>query len=165
MAVASMKTCALDLSSLLLFCIKELLPVVTRMVNISLEHGYFPDEWKNALVHPLLKTSGLQLINKNFRPVSNLQLTSKLTEKAVAVQLQEHMRVNGLFPALQSAYRRHHSTETTLHVLKVKNDLLMSMDKGQVMLLVLLDLSSAFNTVEHQIEVNSWVARESTFVV
>ena len=93
MAVASMKTCALDPfpSSILLLCIEELLPVITRMLNISLKYGYFADEWKKALVHPLLKKSGLQLINKNFRPVSNLQFTSKLTEKAVAVQLQEHM--------------------------------------------------------------------------
>ena len=81
--------------------------------------------------------------------MSNLQFTSKLTEKAVAVQLQEHMLVNGLFPEMQSAYRQHHSTETAL--LKVKNDLLMAMDKGQVTLLVLLDLSSAFDTVEHEI--------------
>ena len=90
-----------------------------------------------------------QQVNKNFRPVSNLQFTSKLTEKAVAVQLQEHMLVNGLFPELQSAYRQHYSTETAL--LKVKNDLLMAMDKGQVTLLVLLDLSSAFDTVDHDI--------------
>ena len=58
----------------------------------------------------MLKKSGLQLINKNFRPVSNLQFTSKLTEKAVAVQLQEHMLVNNLFPDLKNAYRQHHIT-------------------------------------------------------
>ena len=81
--------------------------------------------------------------------MSNLQLTSKLTERAVAAQLQEHMQVNGLFPELQSAYRQYHSTETAL--LEVKNDLLMAMDKGQVTLLVLLDLSSAFDTVDHEI--------------
>ena len=55
----------------------------------------------------------------------------------------------GLFPELPSAYRQHHSSETAL--LKVKNDLLMAMDKGQVTLLVLLDLSSAIDTVEHEI--------------
>ena len=59
------------------------------------------------------------------------------------------MLVNGLFPELQSAYSQHHSTETAL--LKVKNDLLMAMNKGQVTLLVLLDSSSAFDTVEHEI--------------
>ena len=123
--------------------------MITMMVNTSLEHGYFADEWKEALVHPLLKNSGLQLINKTFRPVSNLQLTSKLTEKAVAAQLQEYMQVNGLFPELQSAYRQYHNTETALH--KVKNDLLIAMDKGQVTLLVLLDLSSAFDIVDHEI--------------
>ena len=81
--------------------------------------------------------------------MSNLQVTSKITEKSVAIQLQDHMTANNLFPVLQSAYRQNHSTETAL--LKVKNDLLLNMDKGHVTLLVMLDLSAAFDTVDHGI--------------
>ena len=72
--------------------------------------------------------AGLKPINKNFRPVSNLQVTSKITTKI--------MTANNLFPVLQRAYRQNHSTETAL--LKVKNDLLLNMDKGHVTLLVML---------------------------
>ena len=102
------------------------------------------------MVHPLLKKPGLDLLFKNFRPISNLQFVSKLTERVVANQIQSHMIKNNLFPQLQSAYRSHHSTETAL--LKVKNDLLMNMNKGHVSLLVSLDLSAAFDTVDLQTE-------------
>ena len=106
--------------------------------------------WKNALVRPLLKKPGLDhTILKNFRPISNLQFVSKLTEKAVAKQITEHMSTHGLFPSLQSAYRKYHSTETAL--LKVKNDLLLNMNNGHVTILVLLDLSAAFDTVDHDL--------------
>ena len=65
---------------------------------------------ENGISTSSAQKSGLQLINKNFRPVP---LTySSLSENAVAVQLQEHMRVNGLFPEFQSAYPQDHSTET-----------------------------------------------------
>ena len=150
-AASCAKSCALDPlpSSILTFCLDELLPVIRKIVNLSLESGVFAEDWKNALVHPLLKKAGLKPINKNFRPVSNLQVTSKITEKSVAIQLQDHMTANNLFPVLQSAYRQNHSTETVL--LKVKNDLLLNMDKGHVTLLVMLDLSAAFDTVDHGI--------------
>ena len=152
MALANSKSCSLDPlpSAVLSTCIDKLLPVITKMVNLSLETGCFAEVWKNALVHSLLKKQGLQLVNKNFRPVNNLQFTSKLTEKAVAVQLQDHMLNNNLFLELQSAYCQHHSTETAL----LNNDILMSMDKGHVTLLVLLDLSSAFDIVDHRILLN-----------
>ena len=70
----------------------------------------------------------------------------KLTERVVASQIQCHMVTKNLFPQLESAYRSHHSPETAL--LKVTNDLLINMDKGHVSLLLLLDLSTAFDTVD-----------------
>ena len=111
-----------------------------------------------ALLHacvtssPTLKKCGSDLAFKNFRPISNLQFVSKLVERAAADQLQSHLVKNNLFPTLQSAYRPNHSTETAL--LKIKNDILMNMDKQHATLLILLDLSAAFDTVDHQILLN-----------
>jgi hypothetical protein len=130
-------------------CLEELLPALTKIINGSLLFGVFPDEWKDTLLLPSLKKQNLDLVFKNFRPINNLQFISKLTEKAVAVQMQSYMAANQLYPVLQSAYRHHHSMETAL--LKVKNDILMSMNNQHVTLLVLLDLSAAFDTVDHAI--------------
>ena len=90
------KTCCLDPipTKLLLDCLDILLPVITKIINYSLEHGVFPSVWKNALVFPLLKKDGLESIFKNYRPVSNLQFISKLTESAVAKQLQHHINIS-----------------------------------------------------------------------
>ena len=108
--------------------------------------------WKEALVTPTLKKCGYDLAFKNFRPISNLQFVSKLVERAAADQLQSHLVKNNLFPTLQSAYHPNHIIETAL--LKIKNDILMNMDKQHATLLILLDLSAAFDTVDHQILLN-----------
>lgn len=136
-------------ASMLSACLDSLLPVITKMINLSLQTGYFADAWKTAVVHPLLKKPGLDLLFKNFRPISNVQFVSKLTERVVANQIHCDMFKNNLFPQFQSAYRPHHSTETAL--LKVTNDVLMNMNMGHVSLLLLLDLSAAFDTVDHGI--------------
>ena len=70
---------------------------------------------------------GSDLAFTNFRPISNLQFVSKLVERAAADQLQCHLVKNNLFPTFQSAYCPNHSTETAL--LKIKNDILMNVDK------------------------------------
>ena len=88
-------------------------------------------------------------VPNNYRPISNLSFVSKLLERVVARQLTTHLESNGLIPALQSAYRRNHSTETAL--LKICNDALMAADNGMVTLVVLLDYSAAFDTVDHSI--------------
>lgn len=99
-------------SSILSIHLDHLLPVITKMINLSIKTGWLADEWKNTfkLVHPLLKIPGLELVNKNFCPISNLQFTN-LTEKAVAIQLQTHTLTNFLFPEVRSVYPEHHSTE------------------------------------------------------
>ena len=118
--LAPMPTC------LIYDSLEVLLPVITRMVNVSLSTGHFPDERKEAVVSPLLKKGAKDSGHKNLRPVSNLQFASKITERAVFNQTYAHVTENGLFPELQSAYRSAHNTETAL--LKIVNDILLNMN-------------------------------------
>ena len=99
------KSCALDPvpSHLLISCLDVLLPVITKMVNLSLETGQFPNQWKMANVNPLLKKQNLAPTFQNPRPISNLSFNSKLTERVVADQIKGHMTANRLYPLLQSA--------------------------------------------------------------
>ena len=130
--------------------IEVLAPVITSIVNISLSSGEVPLELKYALVLPLLKKALLDPeIFKNFRPVSNLPFVSKVAEKVVDKRLREHSDENGLAEVFQSAYACHHSTETAL--VRVQNDILCAVDEGQACMLVLLDLSAAFDTIDHTI--------------
>ena len=127
-----------------------ILPILLKLINLSLEHGCVPDCLKKAVVKPLLKKSSLDpLICKNYRPVSNLAYISKLLERVVAEQLLHHLNINSYLDKYQSAYRPGFSTETAL--LKVINDALIEINSGNVVLLVLLDLSAAFDTINHQL--------------
>ena len=90
-----------------------------------------------------------EISNFKFRPISNLNFISKILEKVVASRIQSHLSSNSLSSSFQSAYRIFHSTETTL--LKIHNDLILAMDRGEVTSIILLDLSAAFDTVDHSI--------------
>jgi len=130
--------------------LKTLLPVIRKIINLSLKSGIFPELYKLAHVKPLLKKITLDPdILKNYRPVSNLTYISKLIEKAVAKQITCHLQINDLLEKFQSAYRPLHSTETAL--LRVSNDILRAIDDRQCVFLVLLDLSAAFDTIDHGI--------------
>ena len=145
------KQCGLDPLpvSMLKECLPVLLGHITKIVNLSLNLGDLPISLKKAIIKPLLKKIGLEPELKNYRPVSNLSFLSKLIEKIVAKQFVDHLIENGLFDPFQSAYRKYHSTETAL--LKVQNDILIDIDKKNVAILVLLDLSAAFDTIDHEI--------------
>ena len=120
------------------------------MRNASLLEGSLPLSQRHATVTPLLKKPSLDPTDlKNYQPVSNLTFMSKIVEKLVSAQLTAYLESNNLMPRLQSAYRRHHSTETAL--LRVMSDLLSAADSQRVTLLGLLDLSAAFDCVDHDI--------------
>jgi len=146
------KSCILDPipTYLLKECIDVVLPVITRIINLSLESSTVPKCFKTAAVTPLLKKSTLDPnCLKNFRPVSNLPFISKVLEKVVLKQINAHKTDNNLNEKFQSAYRKNHSTESAL--LRIQNDLLQCMDQRQCCFLVLLDLSAAFDTANHNI--------------
>ncbi len=146
------KSCILDPipTYLLKECIDVLLPTITHIINLSLQSAAVPGCFKTAAVTPLLKKATLDHnCLKNFRPVSNLPFISKILEKVVLKQINSHKILYNLSEKFQSAYRTDHSTETAL--LRIQNDLLQSMDKGKCCFLVLLDLSAAFDTVNHGI--------------
>ena len=127
----------------------DIKPLLIAVVNKSLQTGIFLDDLKETLVKPWLKKINLDLTEKNYRPVLNLQLVGKLIERAVTDQLNAHITKNSLMEPVQSAYRASHSTETAL--VKVKADLLNAINNKEVVCLVLLDLSVTFDTVNHQI--------------
>ena len=87
-------------------------------------------------------------IFKNYRSVSNFSFISKLTERTVCVQVVNHLKENDLYEIFQSAYRQLHSTETAL--LRVQNDIIHAVDSEVGAILTLLDLSAAFDTIDHQ---------------
>ena len=100
---------------------------------------------KNGIVFPLLKMLGLDLILKNYRPVSNLPFLLKLVEKCMLEQLNTHCNPYDLMPDYQSPYRTYYSCEMAL--LKLTSDILNTMEYQKAMTLVVLDLSAAFDTM------------------
>ena len=144
------KPCDLDPipTNILKALLDILIKPITTIINLSLESGTFPLSFKEAHVTPLLKKSNLPVNNiKNYRPVSNLSFISKIIEKVVSNRLQAHINSNKLNNPMQSAYREFHYTETAL--LRVHNDISVSLDKGHVTALTLLDLSAASDTIDH----------------
>ena len=84
---------------------------------------------------------------KNYRPVANLSFFSKIIEKAIATQIHDHLINNDIVDNFQSAYKAGHSCETAL--LRVYNDSVTTIGRGNGAMLVLLDLSAAFDTIDH----------------
>ena len=148
----SNKHCPLDIIPTPLFksCSHQVMPYVMYIINISFSTSKFPTAFKKSIVRPALKNaSNDKNVMSNYRPISNMCFLSKIEEKCVLQQLLRHLEGNNLFGEFQSAYRKFHSCETA--ITKVSNDILVNLDSSSSSFLIFLDLSSAFDLVDHSI--------------
>ena len=125
---------------------------------MSLQSGTVPSSMKHSIVVPLLKKYSLpKEALARYRPISHLSFIAKLTERAAAAQVKEYLGTHDLLPKVQSAYRKHHSVELAL--VKVQNDILLANDRQEEVVLLLLDFSAAYDTVEHSIMLKRLASR------
>ena len=134
-------------SSLLKDNLDEILPHFCELVNLSLSTGNIEGA-KLAHIIPVIKGESLDDSNlKNYRPISNISFVGKLIERVVLKQLNKHLDSYNLDIPFQSAYKKCHSTETLL--VRIVNDLLIATDENKATIVMLLDLSAAFDTIDH----------------
>lgn len=123
-------------------------PIYRNIIINSLQTGLIPDELKHTIITPILKKPKLDPTDLlNFRPIAQLPLLSKITEKIVLRQLTEYVMTYNLLDNYQNGFRKNHSTETTLNSLF--DYLYSALDNHRSIQLILLDLSSAFDTINH----------------
>lgn len=123
---------------------------LTEIYNVSIKTSVFPLKWKKAYIKPLLKKPSADVSEmKNYRPISLLPIFSKVMEKFINNQLIEHLEHNNLLDPSQSGFRTGCSTEAAL--VEVTDNIRLHLDKGTPTMLVLLDLSAAFDTISHNI--------------
>ena len=130
------------------YILDELLSILTHIMNYSLTTSSFPSAWKKAYIIPLPKTPTPSSVS-HYRPISILPLLSKILELTVHKQLSSFLSNKNLLNPFQSGFRSYHSTVTAL--LKVTDDIRFAMDNKQLTILVLLDFSSAFNSVDFDV--------------
>lgn len=129
-------------------CLHIIVKHITHIVNVCLESGYFPNSWKTALVVPLSKIPKAESFS-DLRPISLLPILSKILEKVVSKQLNDYLLVNNILPVHQSGFRKGHSTVTALA--NLGDNIIHAYDSNLASILVLLDFSKAFDTINHNL--------------
>ena len=131
-------------------CFEQLCPMLLFIVNKSITDAEFPSSLKHACVIPTIKDSKADHdLLSNYRPISNLLTLSKILEKSICYQLSQYLSENDLHSEFQSGYRKGHSCETLL--LKISNDMVEEAENNNLIAMVLLDLSAAFDAIDHSI--------------
>ena len=150
MNITDKKACGSDNLpiSLLKPVVDDILKPIVYIMNLSIKSGEVPVKLKSSRVIPIFR-SGKRTEMTNYRPISILPVVAKILEKVVFNQLYAFLNDNNIINVNQSGFRPRHSTLSTL--LKVTEDWLNSMDKGEMTGMVTIDLQKAFDTVDHSI--------------
>ena len=128
--------------------VNDILPAITHIVNLSIQQGKFPTLYKIAKVIPLLKKDD-PLDPKNYRPVAILPILSKVVERVIFIQVVEYMSKNELFHPNHHGFRAGHSTTTAM--IQMYDSWVQAVDKGELVGVCMLDMSAAFDVVDHSI--------------
>ena len=152
--IASMKkkTSKLDPAptAFLMRFINELLPIILHIINTSITQSHFPEILKQSEITPVIKNSKNNPDDlSGYRPIINLSFLSKVLEHVIHLQLQNHLNKYNFLAKHQSAYRSSYSCETA--IIKVVDDIQEQLFAKKYVVLLLLDSSSAFDTVDHHI--------------
>ena len=131
--------------------IYELSSPITLIINQSLNTGIFPDRLKIAKVIPVYKKDDAKMF-ENYRPISILPAISKILEKTIFNQLHDYFQDNKLYCKNQYGFRRNHSTEYA--ALELIDRVIVDMDKSEIPFSIFIDLSKAFDTLDHNILIN-----------
>ena len=136
-------------SNIIKSCKSELAPALSTAINISISTGIYPDQLKISKIVPLFKNKGHIWHFENWRPVALLPALFKVYEKELNLQITEHFTVNSLFCENQFGFRKNRSTEDA--VLIFLDRVKQLLDDRQTPFTVFLDLSKAFDTIDHSI--------------
>ena len=126
----------------------EASPAITHIINLSIQEAVFPTLYKAAKVIPLHKKED-PLEAKNYRPVAILCILSKIIERAIFIQIVDYMNIHGYFHPNHHGFRAEHSTSTAM--LQMYDTWVQAVDKGKLCGVCMLDMSAAFDVVDHSI--------------
>ena len=127
---------------------KVLVVPLTYIINTSIKSRKYPTKWKEAKVIPLHKKGDRKSI-KNYRPVALLSVSGMILERVVALQIENFFETNNLFGGFQFGFRNKKSTISEM--LTLFDTIYEGKEMKKEILVVLYDLSSAFDTVSHEI--------------